>query len=123
MSASRLTPAQLADAVARHRDERPNKTLMTNEQRLEAGLMDRHQAAEHEHLASLPQVCLAERVRGPVPDDPWASEPADSGLPVWKAWQAAGHEAMGCNGWSQDGRDDRVVCSCGEVVPLLKAAS
>ena len=35
------------------------------------GLMDRQQAAEHEHLIVLPHARLADRVRGPVPDDIW----------------------------------------------------
>ena len=65
--ASRLTAAQLADAVDRHRDGRPDKTAMTNAERLEAGLMTRLQAAEHEHLTVLPHPRLAERCHGPVP--------------------------------------------------------
>jgi hypothetical protein len=71
--ASRLTPAQLAAAVERHRDGRPDITAMTNEQRREAGLMTRGQAAEHEHLIVLPHARLAERCKGPVPDDIWAA--------------------------------------------------
>ena len=73
MSASRLTPAQLADAVDRLREGRPDKAAMTNEERRQAGLMDRGQAAEHEHLASIPSTRLAERVHGPDPDDMWAA--------------------------------------------------
>lgn len=73
MTASRLTPAQLADAVTRLRDGRPDKTAMTNEERRAIGLMDRGQAAEHEHLASIPCMRLADRSRGPIPDDPWAT--------------------------------------------------
>lgn len=72
--ASRLTPLQLAARIERRRDGRPDTTAMSNEERREAGLMDRGQAAEHEHLAAVPQVRLAERVRGPVPDDIWAAE-------------------------------------------------
>jgi hypothetical protein len=71
--ASRLTPAQLTAAVERARDGRPDKTAMTNAERLEAGLMDRSQAAAHEHLTVLPHPRLAERVRGPVPGDIWAA--------------------------------------------------
>ena len=74
MSASRLTPAQLADAIARNLDGRPDKAAMTNEERRQAGLMDRGQAAEHEHLASIPCTRLAERTHGPAPDDIWAAE-------------------------------------------------
>jgi hypothetical protein len=71
--ASRLTPAQLAAAVERDRDGRPDKTAMTNAERREAGLMTRLQAAAHEHLISLPCPRLAERCKGPVPDDIWAA--------------------------------------------------
>ena len=83
MSASRLTPAQLADAVARAREGRPDKTVMTNEQRRAAGLMDRRQAAEHERLVILPQARLAERVKGPVPDDIWVT-PAPGDAPEFE---------------------------------------
>jgi hypothetical protein len=105
---SRLTEMQLAG----RRYGRPDIAAMSNEQRTAAGLMTRRQAAEHEHLASLPQAFLAERVRGPVPDDIWADAAA------WQAWQAAGHMDQGCEGWFRDSPDGRVVCSCGEVVPL-----
>lgn len=67
----RQSPAQLADAVERARDGRPDKACMTNRQRRAAGLMDRQQAAAHEHLTVLPHARLAERCRGPVPDDIW----------------------------------------------------
>ena len=70
---SRLTPAQQAASASRRREGRPDKAGMTNEQRRAAGLMDRRQAAEHEHLATIPHARLAERVRGPVPDDIWAT--------------------------------------------------
>jgi hypothetical protein len=70
---SRQTAAQLADALLRHRDGRPDITAMTNEQRREAGLMTRGQAAEHEHLIVLPHPRLAERCKGPVPGDIWAA--------------------------------------------------
>ena len=76
MSASRLTPAQLADAIARNLDGRPDKAAMTNEERRQAGLMDRGQAAEHEHLASIPSTRLADRTHGPDPDDIWAAAEA-----------------------------------------------
>jgi len=71
----RQTAAQLADAIARDRDGRPDLSAMTNEQRREAGLMTRREAAEAERRAAVPQVRLAERVRGPVPDDIWAGDP------------------------------------------------
>jgi hypothetical protein len=81
MSASRQTPAQLADAAARARDGRPDKTVMSNQERLAAGLMDRGQAAEHERLVTLPHERLAERVRGPVDGD--AGFCPGCGGPVW----------------------------------------
>lgn len=71
--ASRLTPAQLADAIARRREGRPDLAVMTDDERRTAGLMDLGQAAEHEHLASIPFTRLAERVRGLVPDDLWVA--------------------------------------------------
>jgi hypothetical protein len=70
---SRLTPAQQTDAVRRRREGRPDIARMTNEERRRAGLMDRQQAAEHERLAIIPHARLAERSRGPVPDDIWAT--------------------------------------------------
>ena len=69
---SRLTPAQLADAADRERTGRIDKSQLTNEERLLWGLMDRHQAAEHERLAAFPPDRRADRLRGPDPDDPWA---------------------------------------------------
>ncbi len=73
-TASRLTPAQLLDVLARRRDKRPDIAFMTNRERRQAGLMDLGQAAEHEHLASIPCDRLADRSRGPVPDDDiWAA--------------------------------------------------
>ena len=105
MSASRLTAAQLADAIARRRDGRPDITVMSNEERRQAGLMDRHQAAEHELLRSLPHPHPAERVHGPVPGDPWASGH------LWAIVRDAGH--LGCGGWTVDSRDGLLVCSCG----------
>ena len=67
-----LTPAQLAAASARERDGRPDKAAMSGEERHDRGLMDWGEAAEHERLATLPHVRLAERTKGPVPDDIWA---------------------------------------------------
>jgi hypothetical protein len=119
---SRLTPAQQADAAARHRDGRPDKAVMSNAERRQAGLMDRRQAAEHEHLAAAVfDGSTAERFRGPDPDDIWAgTDPgrADDDLPIWKAWQDAGHDARGCDGWSQDFRAETAVCACGEAFPV-----
>ena len=68
---SRLTQAQQADAHARRRDGRPDIAAMSNGERRRAGLMDRRQAAEHEHLTVLPHPRLADRVRGRMPDDIW----------------------------------------------------
>ena len=73
MAPSRQTPAQLADAVARARDGRPDKAVMSNAERRRAGLMDRRQAAQHERLVVVPHARPAERLRGPDPDDIWAS--------------------------------------------------
>ena len=75
--AARLTPAQLLDAIARERAGRLPVAAMSNEQRRDAGLMDLGQAAEHEHLASVPHARLAERVHGPVADDIWATAGGD----------------------------------------------
>ena len=73
MSASQLTPMQLAAEVARRHDGRRDTTVMTNAEREKAGLMTRREAAAHERLAQLPHVRLAERVKGPQADDIWAS--------------------------------------------------
>ena len=118
--ASRLSPVQLADAIARERAGRPDPAAMTDEERRAAGLMDLGQAAEHEHLASLPVTRLAERVKGPAPDDIWAApdDPGDD-LAIWKAWSDAGH--MDCGSWSQDAGGP-VTCACGAVIPLAGAA-
>lgn len=70
---SRLSPAQQAAAVFRRRDGRPDKAAMSNEERRSLGLMDRRQAVEHERLAILPHLRLAERARGPVPGDIWVT--------------------------------------------------
>ena len=72
-AASRLTPAQLADVIARRRAGRPDIAAMTDGERRTAGLMDLRQAAEHEHLASVPFTRLADRSRGLDPDDIWAA--------------------------------------------------
>ena len=69
--ASLLSPAQQAAAAWRLREGRPDKAAMTGEERRRAGLMDLRQAAEHEHLIVLPHPRLADRTRGPVPDDIW----------------------------------------------------
>ena len=77
---SLLTPAQQAAATERLRDGRPDKAAMTNYERRSLGLMDRRQAAEHERITIIPHTRLAERSRGLVPDDIWASR--DLLLPV-----------------------------------------
>jgi hypothetical protein len=66
-----LTPLQQADIIARHRDGRPDITVMSGEERRARGLMDLRQAAEHEGLAArvLSSTRLADRVRGMDPDD------------------------------------------------------
>ena len=64
---SRLTPMQ----QAARRSGRPGIAFMSNAARRAAGLMDRQQAVEHERLAMVPHVRLADRSRGPVPDDIW----------------------------------------------------
>ena len=69
----RLSSPQLADLADRQRTGRVDKAPMTNAERRERGLMDRRQAAEHERLADLPPVRLADRTRGPAPDDIWAT--------------------------------------------------
>jgi len=71
-----LTPAQLADIADRWRTGRVDKAVMSNEERRQRGLMDRRQAAEHERLADIPPMRLADRSRGPAPDDIWATEEA-----------------------------------------------
>ena len=52
-----------------------------------------------------------------------AAEPAEPDIAVWKAWQAAGHAAKGCEGWSQDFLSGEVTCACGEVVSLPAEAN
>ena len=54
----------------------------------------------------------------PEPDEPHAAD-----LSAWKAWQAAGHAAKGCEGWSQGFVDGVVTCACGEVVPVPEKAA
>lgn len=115
--AARLTPAQLAAAVERDRDGRPDKAVMTADERRAAGLMDLHQAAEHEHLATLLHERLADRRRGPDPDDPWAG--ADETLAIWRAWAAAGH--TDCGSWHQD-PGGPLVCACGELIVVPEAS-
>lgn len=73
-----LTPAQLADAIARERSGHRDTAAMSNQQRRDAGLMDLGQAAEHERLVTLPHARLADRTRGQVPDDIWAVAGGDS---------------------------------------------
>lgn len=69
---SQRTDMQMAEEMRRRRDGRPDKTLMTSEERRAAGLMDLQQAAEHERLAAHTHWRRAERVRGMDPADPWA---------------------------------------------------
>lgn len=68
---SRLTPAQQSAAAQRAREGRLDTAAMSNRLRRALGLMDRRQAAEHERLRILPHPRLADRSRGPVPDDIW----------------------------------------------------
>lgn len=119
--ASRLTSAQLAAAVERERDGRPDKAAMTNAERAAAGLMTRRQAAEHEHLTILPHERLAERVRGPVPDDIWAAGFNLSDGQVRSAWRQAFATGHGdCGGLHHDSRDGRVLCACGHALMTLR---
>lgn len=69
--ASRLTSAQQSAAALRVREGRLDTAAMSNRLRRALGLMDRRQAAEHERLTILPHARLADRSRGPVPDDIW----------------------------------------------------
>lgn len=120
--ASRMSPVQLADAIARERAGRPDPSVMTDEERRAAGLMDLGQAAEHEHLASLPVTRLAERVRGPVPADPWATPGPDAfeawQASVWAAWEKAGHYERGHDGWLDDVNGNVICATCLEAVPV-----
>jgi hypothetical protein len=110
--ASELSQAQQADLAARRREGRPVITAMSNEQRNAAGLMTRRQAAEHEHLRSLPVTRLAERVRGPVPDDIWTGPDPDQ-VRAWRLVFDAGH--LDCDGWTSDA-SGALTCACGEVL-------
>jgi hypothetical protein len=60
---SRLTAAQQTAKAERARTGRIDTAAMSNRLRRALGLMDRRQAAEHEHLASLQHTRLAERSR------------------------------------------------------------
>jgi len=70
----RLTPAQLAHRATCRREGRPDLGVMTDAERTAHGLMTLRQAAEHEHLASIPHARLAERSRGMDLGGIWASE-------------------------------------------------
>ena len=71
--ARRMTPLQLADAIARDRDGRPDIAAMTDEERRAAGCMTLKEAVEWERLPIVPCARPAERSRGPMPDDIWAA--------------------------------------------------
>lgn len=75
---SRLTPAQQSAAARRVREGRLDTAAMSNRLRRALGLMDRRQAAEHERLVVLPHARLADRMRGPDPDDIWAAPEASA---------------------------------------------
>lgn len=72
-AASYQTPAQQSAKAQRVREGRLDTTAMSNRLRRALGLMDRQQAAEHERLRTLPHARLADRVRGPVPNDIWVT--------------------------------------------------
>ena len=72
-----LTDLQLADAIARERDGRPDIAVMTDEERRAAGYMTRQEAVEWERLPIVPCAGPAERLHGPAPDDIWAA-PAEA---------------------------------------------
>lgn len=127
---SALSPAQRADIIARHRDGRPDITVMTGEERRQRGLMDLQQAAEHVRLATITSLRMADRVRGMDPDGIsfWvrALPPAwdDEGYAAaYLVWWAAGHEAKGCYGWSRDFFSTEVMCACGERIRLPETAA
>lgn len=118
---SDLSPAQQADLIARRREGRPDIAAMTGDERRAAGLMDLGQAAEHEHLRALPVTRLAERMRGPVPDDIWVTDPGDADrLQAWRLVFGAGH--LDCGGWTIDG-SGALVCACGTALSEPAAAS
>ena len=68
-----LTDLQLADAIARERDGRPDIAAMTDEERHASGLPTRQEAVEWERIPIVPQSRPAERLQGPDPDDIWAA--------------------------------------------------
>ena len=74
---SRLSPAQLAAAAGHRREGRPDIAAMTDTERTARGLMTLRQAAEHEHLASIPHTRLAERSRGMDQVGIWAVRGSD----------------------------------------------
>lgn len=74
---SHMTPAQLAHRTACLREGRPDIGVMTDAERTAHGLMTLRQAAEHEHLASLPLGRLAERSRGMDTGGIWAARGSD----------------------------------------------
>ncbi|HEV2450751.1 MAG TPA: hypothetical protein VGS62_02350 [Streptosporangiaceae bacterium] len=67
-----MTPLQLADAVARERDGRPDIAAMSDEERRAAGCMTLREAVEWERLPIVPCARPGERTHGPDPDDIWA---------------------------------------------------
>jgi len=76
--ARRMTPLQLADAVACDQDGRPDIAAMTDEERRAAGCMTLKEAVEWERLPIVPCARAGERSRGPVPDDIWAGGAPDA---------------------------------------------
>ena len=68
-----LTDLQLADALARERDGRPDIAAMTGDERQAAGCMTLREAVEWERLPIVPSARPAERLHGPDPDDIWAA--------------------------------------------------
>lgn len=78
--ARRMTPLQLADAIARERDGRPDIAAMTGEERQAAGVMTLREAVEWERLPIVPCARPGERLHGPDPDDIWAA-PVTGGDP------------------------------------------
>lgn len=113
---SLLSTAQLADIDARRREDRPDITAMTEDERAAAGLMTRRQAVAHERLRILPHPHPAERIHGPDPHDPWAFD--EWTRSVWHAWEKAGHYERHCDGWLDD-VDGNVICAtCLEPVAV-----
>ena len=68
-----LTDLQLADALARERDGRPDIASMTGDERQAAGCMTLREAVEWERLPIVPCARPAERLHDPDPDDIWAT--------------------------------------------------